>query len=593
MGDKRENGISKSAMRAVDEISARVLSSKEISGIGSMGTMRLLKGRFAKAMNYVGHIFSYSSSRSYGCFFLSFGLLTLFLNLGEYYFADVPVSVFRQLIFGICMMAFSVPFLFSDKPLCIAFQNFKITDYLFFEFFSVKRMHTNYDCVTIPPIIAFVIGFIPAVLGFFLPLGYVALSLAVLIIVTVAFLSPEFLMVLSLLLLPYLSAFYAFKLVLALLSVIAFVSFMVKVAVGKRVFNLDAYSVLIFLWIIASVIRGISSPNPEALTDSFYFAAMLLGYFPAANLVVNRRLADRAMKAVIVSAVPVAILAIIKFIVEISGTRYTTPGISVSFLSPEALSTYLFVAALLTMAFSLEKKNKAKKTAYFIIFLVDVFVVFLTLEPIAWLSVIITVPTYFILTSKKIPRDIVFLMFAAVHFLFLLPPALFDTLYKAIGLTHTFSDKLASLQAAVGVFSDNLLWGLGAGGVNIIQNPALSSGVNLVLGIGMEFGIFILVAFAFMIALRLRQLSHYERLYPNSLVSDAIHMTSLATLCMLFFGLGNYIFSDSTLTYLFFAIFGFSSAALRTAKKEHEDRFGYYRDARSVDSSAIDVAIKD
>jgi hypothetical protein len=57
-------------------------------------------------------------------------------------------------------------------------------------------------------------------------------------------------------------------------------------------------------------------------------------------------------------------------------------------------------------------------------------------------------------------------------------------------------------------------------------------------------------------------------------------------------GLTEYIWSDVTVYYLFWCILGLGSAALRIAKREHDDKVMYYGDLASVDSSVLDVKIR-
>ena len=57
-------------------LNEKIFSSREISGIGSAGTLRLLRGKSSRMLNFLGRCISYTSTRSYGCFLLSFGMLS-------------------------------------------------------------------------------------------------------------------------------------------------------------------------------------------------------------------------------------------------------------------------------------------------------------------------------------------------------------------------------------------------------------------------------------------------------------------------------------------------------------------------------------
>ena len=282
----------------------KVFSSHEINGIGIIRTKNLLRGKLVKFLNFIGRSLSYSSTRSYGAFLLSFGILSLLLNLGEYYFrVDGQVSL-SVLIICAVLAVVSVPLLLFDRPICIALQDFRLTDHLFFEFFSIKRMH-RIKHVSVPPILALFIGCVPAVIAFFTSIETVILVLLVTFIVAISFTSPEFPMMLMVIVLPYISLLPYSSVILSALSLLTFVSYIMKVLIGKRVFNFGIYDVTIFLISILIFISGVCGNYEMSLNSSLVFIALTLAYFPASNMIVNRRLADSAINALIVSALPI------------------------------------------------------------------------------------------------------------------------------------------------------------------------------------------------------------------------------------------------------------------------------------------------
>ena len=328
------------------KLNERVFSSKEISGIGAVGTLRLLRGKGSKILNFLGRCISYTSTRSYGSFLLSFGILSLLLSLGDYYFREAPEVSLASVVTSLVLAALSVPLLLFDKPLAIVTQDHALTDHVFFEFLSIKRMHRNVKHVTVSPLVALFIGFIPAVVSFFVPIGYVILAIAVITLACIAMTSPEFSMMLTIIAVPYLPALPNPTLILCCLSALTMVSYGWKVVLGKRVFNLDIYSVIVLLLGLVALISGLASDGDGAFTYSLAFLALILSYFPVANMISNRRLADNAINAVIVSAIPITVLAVIEFIVEHPKTSYTPPeystdGVSVFFSSPDALAAFI------------------------------------------------------------------------------------------------------------------------------------------------------------------------------------------------------------------------------------------------------------
>ena len=162
------------------KLCARLFSSAEISGVGTVGTMRLLRGRGAKTLNYIGKIFAYTKTRSYGLFFLSFGLLSLLLHLGAYYLGSIDsISPFSAII-SAALAVIALPLLASVKPVCILIQDIDVIDTVLFDFLGMKRMPKNATHTSIPPIVAMLLGIVPAALSYFLSVEWVFLGIVVL-----------------------------------------------------------------------------------------------------------------------------------------------------------------------------------------------------------------------------------------------------------------------------------------------------------------------------------------------------------------------------------------------------------------------------
>ena len=577
-------------------LNERIFSIKEISGIGAA---RILKGRVARFLNFLGRSLAYSSTRSYGCFLLSFGLFSLLLNLGEYYFAN-EAEVAVPLVIGVIVACLSVPLFFFDRPMCIALQDFPITDYVLYEFFAIKRMHRNVNHVTVSPLLAVFFGLIPAIVGFLLPIQWVILALVILLATVVAFTTPEFPMILMLLILPYIPLFSSARevVIVVSLSLITQLSFVLKVAIGKRVYSVDIYDVLIFLMMIFIFVGGIAGYGDDSLKNSLVKIVLLLGYFPVANLITNRRLADCAINAVIISAIPITSLAIFEFFLEIdekvSMEDYVAPKeVSVFFESSSVLAAFLFVSALLTLSFFIQKKNRLKKAAYLTVFVAELFALGLIMQPAAWLAILLVALAYFVISSRKIPAGVLFWLFVLPHLLLLIPTKALDAVSGFFGMLPSFSEKIDSYRKALSVLSHNLWLGVGIGS----KSYAAASGgapqiFNNILGMATELGIVAVTLLLIAVILRLRHISYYRPYVRASHVRVADDTTALVMITLLVLGIDAYIFADTTVFYLFFAMFGICTSTLRTAKKEYDDRLSYYGDSRSAESSAIDIQIQ-
>jgi O-antigen ligase len=115
---------------------------------------------------------------------------------------------------------------------------------------------------------------------------------------------------------------------------------------------------------------------------------------------------------------------------------------------------------------------------------------------------------------------------------------------------------------------------------------------NLLLEMLAETGIFTLFVFLFLTALRCVHSSKYQRYVRRSQVREVSYMCTTVIAALFALGVFTDIFSDVATYYLFWCIFGIGSATMRIAKRERDDRVGYFTDGSDVDSSSIDITIR-
>lgn len=565
--------------QSFSDINEKLFSSCEISSIGTVGTMSLLHGRMAKFLNFIGRALAYTSARAYGCFMLSFGMFALLLNFGEVYFTErTDISVSLLVICGILLLL-SIPLLIFDRPMCIAFQDFAPTDKLLFDFLSIKRMRRNVLHASVHPAAALVIGLIPAALSFLFSMETVILVLIALVIVSVAFATPEFSMILSLLFAPYLLFLEHGGVFFAILSLVTFLSFVLKVILGKRVFHLSLSDAVFFLFMLSVLIFGLLS---DADTDAVLItSSVLLAYFPISNLIVNRRLAECAKTAVVISVLPVALSAVIEFI-AIKAGKVTDGEISAFLGSSAALVAFMLAGGAATFVYAIERTRGWKRILYFSFFVLEIAAIAITMRPEPIIVCLLSLLAYPILKSRFVPIDILALLLLLPYALMFIPDVALDAFSDLFGLSVPLSVSFSSYRSMLSAFFDNVWLGAPA------EAPI---GANTPLGLALGFGIVAVILFAVLILLKLRHVSYFRLYTRNSVLGATGEMTALSMITLLLYGAYYNIFADCTVLFIFVAMLGISAAVLRTAKQEYDDRMGYYDDSKSSESSALDVGI--
>lgn len=593
----------------------RLIAGYESSGTGSVGkrftdvsfsgavnqrTKRSMSFRIQNLIGRISDLFSYTSTKSYGALSLTFGILTLIFHFSGEYFGAYREAGMSALIIGIVFSMLSIPLLLIDKPLSMLLQDFAISDFILFDFFCLKRAHRVDGAPSVNPLIAACLGMVPALIGVFVPIRFVLIAIALLTFVYLAFVSPEFSYIFTLIALPYVFYFpYASYLLFGVICV-TLVSFLRKVAYGKRVLHIEQYDILIALFVLALLISGIFVKGVDSFVGAFGVSVLSLGYILTSNIVTNRRLADCAINAVILSSIPAAIIALYEFLSAVfSGAAHAvfSTGVSASFSTPDAYAVYLLIVIALTVTRMVQSRGFVRFLFITILFFNTGALVF-TAQRFALLVLILGVALFFAYRVRYVAP------FAATIFI-ALPYILVLCFGDSTGFVFASTDgslmpsEITELwTAALEVLSKNAFIGIGIGDGAFAQEflplgfDGIKNSHNFFIELGLEAGAFALVAVLLLLAVRFRHRATYQRYLKESDMSLISTMTAVMTSMLIIFGATNYLFESAEITYLFWFVFGLGSAALRVAKHECDDRVLYYEDAKSPDFSVAEIKIK-
>ena len=545
-------------------------------------------------------IVSYTPSKTYGAMFCVFGALSLMLHFLKDYvgvYDGVPLHV---LIISSIFTLFSIPFMVSDKPMSITLQNNSITDYIFFEFFCIRRMHKNENEKGIQPIVGLVLGILLAVIGAFIPLWIVAVVLGVFLYLFLTFLSPEFSFFSIFLVMPYLS-FDTNGIFLAILVAITLISYARKVALGKRVYYFEQYDLGLFTMLFCILISGIFVKGVESFVSSVVMILLGMGYILASSLVTNRRLADCLTNAVIISSIPVSVIAIVESYIAISENGLSAfEGASATFDKPYTLAIFLIVSIALSAYFVDVRRRRAAKVLYAIIAALNFVGLSLTLSLWAIATLIIGWIAFECQKMRHGSGLMLLIISIFTYALLFIPGEYRDLIYssdviKSLGLY----DSMQRWQISFEMLRDNLFLGVGIGGdsftqeiINYSPDFGYQNSGNFLLEIACEAGVISLVAFILVYLIRVRHRGIYQPYVRNSHVRKISAYTTVITVMLMVYGAFNYVWADMTMYYLFWCIFGLGSASLRVAKNEFDERAAYFRDGSAEDSSSIDITIR-
>ncbi len=547
-------------------------------------------------------LFAFTSARFYGLYLLSFGLVTLFVHFIKDYvglYESVPLGV---PITGAVAAILGVLLVVSDKPLCIFLQEFSLTDYVFFEFFCIKRTNRLDGTRGIPSWIGIIFGTLTASLAALLPFFSVVISVLAAVYVFVSFVSPEFSLFSTFLVLPYLSMLDNHELILSAFVGVNILSFIRKVVLGKRVYTFEQYDAFLAIFLLFVLISGIFVKGIESFTNSLVMTVLAMGYVLSGSIIANRRLADCLINAMIISSLPVSLVAAVQFIIDVASAPVSQfLGVSATFDSPSVLAVFLLLSFIFSLYFTIAGQRRAVKVAYALISVLTLFALVLTLS--VWAIVIAVLVLFgYALTARRHVFGVYAVLLAVFPTLLIfLPEGALAELAKLPFLSAFSLDSvLTGWHYARQMFFQNPLTGIGIGescftvelGSLGFTGEPFSNGGSFFLEVALEAGIFALLALVLIFLTRVRHSVTYIPYTKTSQVSTLSKFTSLAAAALIALGVFNYLWADMSMYFLFWCIFGVGSATLRISKGEHDDRVAYYSDGRSADSSALDIEIR-
>lgn len=550
----------------------------------------------------VKSLFAFTPARFYGLFLLTFGLVSLLINLGKEYFGAIETVPLEILVTAAISAIIGIFLVVSDKPLCLFLQEFAFTDYVFFEFFCIRRTGRHDSGGGIPSWVGLVLGTALAALAAVVPFFAVAAVTVCLVYAFVSFVSPEFSLFSTILVLPYLSLFNNHELILAALVGISMISFVRKVALGKRVYHFEQYDALIGIFLLFILISGIFLKGIKSFTDSLVMIVLASGYILSGSIVANRRLADCLINALIFSSVPVSAVAIAQFIISVTSAPVSQfSGVSATFRSPAVLSIFLLFSFIFSLYFTSARRRRAAKNAYLVISVYTFLALVLTLSGWAVAVAVLSLVGY-TLKGRSRSFGVFAVSFALIPQIFLLlPTRALIAMSKLPVLSLLSLDSFAEhLNCSRQMFRENVFTGIGIGETSFVlelEKMGLSelgytNGGSFLLDTALEAGVFSLIVLLVIFAVRVRHSAVYVPYVKNSQLSTLSKFSSLCLSAVIALGAFNCLWEDKSMFFLFWCIFGVGSAALRVSKSEYDDRIAYYSDGRSAESSALDIEIE-
>ncbi len=586
------------------------LRDKLISGVDSKSLRKLSSSRAMQLAVKIFKSFSYTSLRSYGAMLLSFGLLTLLLTFGKGYFAEAYIPSTFSIIIGSVFSIIAIPLFAFDIPICEAFCKLKFTDFIFFELFCLKRVKTpvaKYPKINIATSIF--IAIVASVVGYFTSLPITLLVIFSAIFITLSISSPEFCFMTTVLALPLIALAEHTSILLCAVTLVNLLSFLIKVLLGKRLYHFEIYDLLIVFFGAFVLVSGIFNKGLASFEGSLIIVSLICAYFLASNIIVNKRLADNAANIFLFSSLGVGIYAVIAYFVNpvshpewVDGSfaNEITARATATFSNPNVYAVFLIPAIVFSGIGALYKKRPSGKAYSFICFAVNLFAMALTFTRGAWVALAISFLALLVLRAKGAPKALLIPLGLLPIGLSFIPSAFINRILSIANLSDSsIASRLSIWRSSLTMLRDNLLFGIGIGSESFEEEfvkyaeDAVTAphSHNLFLEIGIEAGATSLLLFGFLMLVRTRHIATYAKYISRSSLTSTATAGALSVFALLTFGMTDYIFYNPVMIYLFFFLFGFSSATLRISKRERDDALYFSGDASSSESASLDISL--
>ena len=565
----------------------------------SRGQHKILRG-LTVIGDKLSETLAYTSTRGYGAFLICFGMLSLMLHfIKEYLDKSLTVSPYVFVV-GIVASLLSIPFLIFDKPISLALADFPLTDYIFYEFFCIKRTPLKAGAKGLHAAVCLIPGIALAILGSFVPLWTVVLGIGIALYVFLTFTSPEFSYFLIFLIFPYVNLIDTDFPILTVLVAVTLLSYARKVLLGKRIYYFEQYDIILFVLLLFILLAGVFMKGMESFTASVELIVLAMGYVLTNGLCTNRRLCDCVVNAVVISSVPVSFFSALSFVIEVlkKGTLSVSVN-SVFFSNSQVLALFLVVSAVFAFYLAVTHRMRSGRVIYSTLLVVIFLGIVSTLQVWAFITLLLAFLCYGA-TALKRGTGLAMAVCVLLPSVFLfLPVSVMQRLAELPVLSALKLDRYAVRWAnSFSILKEHLFTGIGMGEDSFRTEYSEFGGVlfndsgSFFLEVGVESGVFTLFCLFVFLAVRLVHRSKYSYYVSKSAVHATSPFASVALATMLIFGTFNYIWGDPSTYYLFWCIMGMGSATLRISKLEFDDRFDYYHDGSSSDSYSVDVHIK-
>lgn len=546
--------------------------------------------------------------RSYGNFCMSFGIYTILVYFARYFIPVLQEADTSALITGIVSCIIAIPLIFSNGSFAAAVKSSSIAHLLFVEALGIREesfSHKESEPNEKSSHMIF-FGMICGALTLILDPIVIPIFILIFVVLALVLSAPEIGILLSIFMLPFFSIFKSPTISLALVVLLTFLSFVLKVIRGKRIVKIELVDFFVIIFGLILYFGGaISIGGKQSYESALISCALLLGYILVVNLMRTERWLRRCLLAFVSSATVVAFLGISQYFFGTLNVSWLDRSyfpdikgrITVIFENSNVLSTYLVMAFFVAMTFFVKTIGK-RKLLSFISCVSIVLCIAFTWSRGAWLALIISSVIFFMFYSKKTVRWLIAIGVTLPFIAFVLP----DNVVRRFMSVGNLSDssimyRIYTWRGTLNAIGDNLFGGVGYGSETFQEYypryalagiESAEHSHSLYLQLLFSFGIIGLIAFIAVMFFYSQKTLENIKNNSNSLCRLEIISAFCAVISVLIMGLFDYVWFNYRIFYMFWILMAITVAYVKICDFEGRRKSIYYDN--EIERASIDIA---
>lgn len=530
------------------------------------------------------HNLAFASLKSYGSFFLAFGIYTMIVYLIKKFLPVTGEANIDYMFIGIYVCLISIPLYFSRKPLATAVKSSRMLGAVFVDAFGYREesFENKKQNATSKTGVAILLGLIAGISTFAVsPLNILMVTL-LFAVITLIVISPEIGVLICIFGLPFCSLLPNPTLILTVAVLVTAFSYVIKLIRGKRIFHLDLLDMIVLIFSIIVFFSGaITLGGKESYYAAVVSCVLLFGYFLVTNLMRTDIWIKRCILALVTSGTVVAIIGVLQYVLgaavndwldlkQFSDIYGRTTSL---FGNPNYLAAYLTL--VFPFAIYLTFAAKTKKEALLCV-LCDIIIVLCTVftwSRGAWLAMLICLIIQCMIYSRKTLR-LVWLFVLALPFLPYVLPKNLVARFLSIGNLSDSSImyRIYTWRGSMNMIKDYFWGGIGYGTETFsavyptyayagIESAAHSH--SLFLQILISMGIGGLVCFALVLVFYAQKSFEYLKA-PSDKSGFMITVSSLvAIVSITIMGMFDYVWYNNRIFFLFWVVMAIGVSCIK------------------------------